>query len=216
MTGTVHQDTARTAISCAVCREGLSAQLDGETAPVETALHVAGCDACAAWAREIPSLLRPLRMQAADDVPDLTERILAALIGSVPRPSLALSLARASLMAVAIVQAVFGAALLLGAGAPGAGHGAAESGAWNVAAGIALATAALRHQVAYAVLPMVASLVGILAVTSLHDLAAGTIGLDRVLSHSALVAGLVLVSSVAWRMRRPRSTARARTTLVTR
>lgn len=207
MRTTDDQGSARLDVTCATCREALSAQLDGEQPPVEAALHVARCAECAAWARDVPSVLRPLRMRPADEVPDLTERILAAIIGSVPRPSLALTLGRAALMAVAVAQAVIGVLDLVGAqaGIHAGPHAAAESAAWNLAIAIAFATAALRPRVAYAVLPMVASLVAVLAYASVRDLAAGQVTAGRVLAHVIVLAGLVLVALLAWRMRTPRA-----------
>lgn len=197
------QGKRRIDVTCATYRESLSAELDGEQPSVETALHLAGCDGCAEFARELPGLSRPLRMRPADEVPDLTERILTAIIGTVPRPSLAVSLSRAALMAVAIAQAVVGVLLLTGGGEHAGPHAAAESGAWNFAIGIALATAALRPRVAYAVLPMVASLVAVLAFASARDLLAGEVTAQRVLSHALIVAGLVLVAALTWQLRRP-------------
>lgn len=199
------QGSARVGVTCAVYREALSAQMDGEQPPVETSLHLAGCQACAEWSRVVPSLQRPLRMQSVDDVPDLAERILTAIIGTVARPSPALSLTRAALMAVAIVQAGGGVVHLLTRGDAGR-HTAAELAAWNFAIGIAFATAALRPKVAYAVLPMVVGLVAVLGYASLRDLAAGEISVQRVLEHTLIVVGLVLVTVLAWmlRTRRPR------------
>lgn len=204
MRTTDDQGRARLDVTCATYREALSAELDGEQAPVETALHVASCASCAEWARSVPSVLRPLRMRPADEAPDLTERILTAILGTVPRPSLGLTLTWAALMAIAIAQAVVGVLLLVGPAQSGP-HASAESGAWNFAVGIALATAALRPRVAYAVLPMVASLVAVLAYASLRDLAAGEVTGQRVLSHLLIALGLVLVAVLAWVMRRPRA-----------
>lgn len=202
------QSNALLGVTCALYREALSAEMDGEQPPIDSTLHLAGCQACADWARVVPSLQRPLRMQSAEEVPDLAERILTAIIGSVPRPSFGLSLARAALMAVAIVQALAGVLHLLtheGAGR----HTAAELGAWSFATGIAFATAALRPKAAYAVLPMVASLVAILGYASLRDLAAGEVTVQRVLEHTLIVAGLMLLAVLAWlmRQRRPRPVA---------
>jgi predicted anti-sigma-YlaC factor YlaD len=195
------QSNAPVGVTCAVYREALSAQMDGEHAPVETSLHLARCEACAEWARVVPNLQRPLRMRAADEVPDLAERILTAIIGTVPRPSPALSLTRAALMAVAIMQAVAGALHLLTHAGAGQ-HTAAELGAWSFATGIAFGTAALRPKVAYAVLPMVIALVAVLGYASVRDLSAGEVSVQRVLEHTLIVAGLLLVGAIAWLMRR--------------
>lgn len=198
------QGSAQVGVTCAVYREALSAQMDGEQPPVETALHLTRCAACAQWARVVPNLQRPLRMQAADDVPDLTERILTAIIGTVPRPSLALSLTRAALMAVAVLQAAAGVLHLLSHEGLQR-HTAAEVGAWSFATGIAFATVALRPRVAYAVLPMIVALVSVLALVSVRDLAAGEVTVQRVLEHTLIAAGLVLVVALAWMLRRRRA-----------
>lgn len=200
------QNSAQVGVTCEVYREALSAAMDGERPPVETAIHLAGCDSCAEWARVVPDLQRPLRMQSVDVVPDLAERILTAIVGSAPRPSLGLSLARAALMAIAIVQAVAGVVHLVTRDGSGA-HAAAELGAWSFALGIAFATAALRPRSAYAVLPMVAGMVAFLGFASVRDLIAGDVSVQRVLEHTTIVGGLVLVTMLAWLMRhrRPRS-----------
>ncbi|WP_134321707.1 hypothetical protein [Cumulibacter soli] len=197
------QGNAQLDVTCAVYREALSAQFDGEKAPVETAVHLAACPSCAEWARIVPDIQRPLRMQSADAVPDLAERILTAILGDVPRPSLGMSLARAALMAAALVQ-VFVGVLHLFAHDDSAGHTAAELGAWSVAIGIGFATAALRPNIAYAVLPMVSGLVAILGYASVRDLLASEVSVARVLEHALIAAGLVLLASLAWMMRRRR------------
>lgn len=198
------QGNAQVDVTCEVYREALSAEMDGEQAPVETAVHLAGCASCAAWARLVPDLQRPLRMQAVDDVPDLAERILTAILDSVPRPSFGLSLTRAGLMAVAILQAIAGVLHLVARDGSGA-HTAAELAPWNVAIGIAFATAALRPGSAYAVLPMVAGLVAFLGYASVRDLLTGDVSVQSVLEHTAIVAGLVLVTLLTWMMRHRRA-----------
>lgn len=204
MRGDDDQGSARNVVTCAMYRESLSAQMDGEDAPLDATLHLAACADCAQWAREMPSIQRPLRMRAVDEMPDLAERILTAIIGSVPRPSLPLSLARAGLMAIAILQAVLGIVHLIQHDAHGA-HSTAESGAWNFAIGIALATAALRPHAAYALLPMVASLVAVLGYASLRDLLASAVTSQRVLEHVLILLGLVLVTVLTVLMRRRRT-----------
>lgn len=195
------QGSSGRSVTCAVYREALSAEMDGEHPPVETAVHLAGCPACAGWARLVPNLQRPLRMRASDELPDLTERILTAITGTVPRPSLVLSVTRAALMALAIIQGSYGAAHLLSH--PGAGPGSAvELGAWGLAIGIAFGTAALRPTVAYAVLPMVAALATVLCYTSLRGLLIGEVAPQRVLEYLLIAAGSVLLALLTWLLRR--------------
>ncbi|WP_026204884.1 zf-HC2 domain-containing protein [Actinomycetospora chiangmaiensis] len=75
----------RTAVDCEGCREGISAGLDGEAGPREAARteeHLAGCEACRAWADLAAVVTRRVRTGPADPAPDL----VTALVG--PEPAL--------------------------------------------------------------------------------------------------------------------------------
>ncbi|HEX7662616.1 MAG TPA: zf-HC2 domain-containing protein [Pseudonocardiaceae bacterium] len=70
-------------VECQVCREALSARLDGEAEPVDPARadrHLRGCSDCRAWREDSVMLTRLLRVRPAVDTPDLTTRVLAAAL----------------------------------------------------------------------------------------------------------------------------------------
>jgi predicted anti-sigma-YlaC factor YlaD len=68
-------------VTCEDLREALSAELDGERSPHPHAVldaHLVDCAACAAWADAAHAITRRVRLGAAQDVPDLTAKVLAA------------------------------------------------------------------------------------------------------------------------------------------
>ena len=54
-------------------------------------------------------------------------------------------------------------------------------------------------------LPFLGTVVALLVPVTLTDLVAGHVHTDRAVAHLLLVAGVVLVATVAWRGRRPRN-----------
>ena len=68
-------------MSCDTYREAVSALLDGEDAGLEddrVRAHLGTCRSCAAWADELSTLHRMVRVREAEPVPDLTAAILDA------------------------------------------------------------------------------------------------------------------------------------------
>lgn len=103
---------------CAWAREELSARLDGEASPEDSALlddHLAGCAACRRHARELEDVRRALRVQPADEVPDLAPRIMRAVARSEAHPR---RLPWRSRVRAATVGAAAAAAVLIGASLP--------------------------------------------------------------------------------------------------
>lgn len=103
---------------CAWAREELSARLDGEASPADAALlddHLAGCAACRRHERELEDVRRALRVQPADEVPDLAPAIMRAVArpGAHPRRVPWKSRIRA-----ATAGAAAAAAVLIGASLP--------------------------------------------------------------------------------------------------
>ncbi|OLM32665.1 hypothetical protein Ae717Ps2_3560c [Pseudonocardia sp. Ae717_Ps2] len=77
-------------MDCQGYREVLSARLDGEAADDERAMaedHLAGCASCRAFTDGADRLGRLARVGPAEPVPDLTDRVLAALGVAVPAPA---------------------------------------------------------------------------------------------------------------------------------
>jgi predicted anti-sigma-YlaC factor YlaD len=201
--------------SCPTVREALSARLDGEPLGLPAAVldqHLAACPACAEWADAAASVTRRLRLAAAPEVPDLTAAVLTALprelpgVGAAARTRLADAAVRLLLLAVAVAQAGLAwPALASGAASMSAPvHMAHETGAWNLAVAAAFLAVAAAPRLAAGGLPFLATFAALLVPVTLADLAAGHVHADRALAHLLLLAGVVLVATVAWRGRRRR------------
>lgn len=101
---------------CAWAREELSARLDGEASPADAAAledHLAGCASCRRHERELEDVRRALRVQPADEVPDLAPAIMRSIARSEPP-----RLPWRSRVRAATVGAAAAAAILLGASLP--------------------------------------------------------------------------------------------------
>lgn len=104
---------------CNGIRAELSARLDGEVDPRTSAAlddHLETCAECRAYEAELRNVRRALRLAPAEEVPDLTERIVHA-VREERRSGLRRAEWRARLRTAAIAAAAT-AALLVGAGAP--------------------------------------------------------------------------------------------------
>ncbi|MGY1771649.1 zf-HC2 domain-containing protein [Blastococcus sp. SYSU D00813] len=211
-------------MQCPGFREAASARLDGESPgmPVEELdAHLAGCPACAAWADSAAVVTRRARLAPAPPVPDLTAAVLSALPRQLPgaaaaaRAGLVTAGLRLALLAVGAAQALLAwPALVTGTAAMSAPvHMAHETGAWNLAAGAAFVAVAAGPRLAAGALPFLGTFVVLLTVLTVGDLGAGHVHAERAAAHVLLVAGVVLVSVVAWRGRR-RSHALARERVV--
>ncbi|MCZ2857758.1 zf-HC2 domain-containing protein [Blastococcus sp. VKM Ac-2987] len=202
-------------MSCHTCREALSARLDGEPSGVpadELDRHLAACPGCTAWAAAAERVTRRARLAPAPPVPDLTVAILGALPRELPgarsaaRARLADTALRLVLLAVGVAQAALSWPVLVsGAGAMSAPvHMARESGAWNLAVAAAFLAVAAGPRLAAGALPFLGSFTALLLPVTVADLQAGHVHADRALAHLLLVAGVVLVATLAWRGRRGR------------
>jgi predicted anti-sigma-YlaC factor YlaD len=203
-------------MSCTSFREGISARLDGEPLGMPShALddHLDSCPACAAWADDAALVTRRARVASAPPVPDLTATVLGALPRELPgaaaaaRARLIGTGLRLALLAVGVAQAGLAwPALASGGGAMSAPlHVAHETGAWNLAVAAAFVAVAAGPGLAAGALPFLGSFTALLAPVTLADLAAGQVHADRAVTHLLLLAGVVLVATVAWRGRRRRT-----------
>ncbi|WP_233226107.1 zf-HC2 domain-containing protein [Amycolatopsis sp. CA-126428] len=181
---------------CEECREALSARLDGEAEPASPDEHLASCAACREWFAGADRLRRAMLLRPAPPVPDLT----AAILERTPAPSGEGWGWRIALAVVAIAQLGLAFAQLLGTAHAHDGvplvHLGHESGAWNLAVGIGLLTAALRPKTAGGQLPLLTGFVGVLLGLSAGDLATGQVAVSRVTTHVLVVLGLALLYAV--------------------
>jgi predicted anti-sigma-YlaC factor YlaD len=209
-------------MECEKIREALSARLDGEDlgAPAATVdSHVRTCAACAAWAEELATLHRMVRVRAADAVPDLSAAIVD---GYAPAPRArraasgrlhlgdAISPARWGLFVVALTQLVLAApALLLGEDAGATVHVARELGSFDVALAVGLLVAAWQPARAWGLFPVVAALGLVTAGAAVLDLVDGSTGAAGEAHHVLDLAGVALIWLVAREATRPAGAARA-------
>lgn len=204
---------------CPSYRDAISSRLDGEPLGMSTQAledHLVGCAACAAWERDAAVLNRRARLGSAPVVPDLTATVLAALPRELPgvaaaaRSRLVDTAIRLVLVALGVAQAgVAWPALSTGVGAMSAPvHMAHESGAWNLGVAAAFLAVAAAPRLAAGALPFLGTFAALLLPVTVADLGAGRVHLDRAVVHLLLLAGVLLVVTVAWRGRR-RRTARA-------
>ncbi|CCG01662.1 zf-HC2 domain-containing protein [Blastococcus saxobsidens] len=205
-------------MQCSAFREAGSARLDGEPLGMPEAVldrHLAACPACAGWTSQAAAVTRRARLSPAPQVPDLTVRVLTALPKELPgtraaaRARLVGSGLRLALVVVATAQAGLAwPALMSGTAAMSAPvHMAHEAGAWNAALAVAFLAVAAVPRWAPGSLPFLAAFTVFLLATTVSDLAGGQVHADRALVHLLLLAGVLLISVVAWRGRRPRGRA---------
>lgn len=181
---------------CESVRDALSARADGEAtglAPAQLDDHVAACRACAAFATALDDLARRTRVAPAEAVPDLTASILAA----VDTPDTARARARYGqlrgvLALVGVLQLLLAGPALLAVGAL-ATHVTREVGIFEVALGVGFLVAARRPARAGGLLPVAAVVAGLILLTSLGDLLAGSTTLLRETTHLLEIGGTALL-----------------------
>ncbi|WP_330276537.1 zf-HC2 domain-containing protein [Lentzea sp. NBC_00516] len=201
-------------VECYTCREALSARLDGEPEGVpadQVDAHLDSCASCQEWHDSAAALTRTLRVRPATRVPDLAAAILDAAPPITP-PAPRGWLPRGLLTGVAVAQLTLGVAQVVGVNASAHGghttgvdssHLFNESTAWNLALGLGLLWTALRPAAVAGMLPVTAAFVAVLIPYSASDLVSGTATAARVLSHSLLLVGLVLLVFVHFSERGP-------------
>lgn len=197
-------------MDCHLCRETLSARMDGEVNAldsVEVDAHLSTCSACRGWQQAALRLTRTLRVRPAVPTPDLTAAILAAAAAQRPAPapagvSSSRQIWRWLLGLVALVQASVGLSELLGISRMGmrmssdSEHLFNESTAWNVALGVGFAVAAVWPRLANGLLPTLGVFLAVLVGVSVIDLINGAADLTRVGSHVVVLLGMALLVMV--------------------
>jgi predicted anti-sigma-YlaC factor YlaD len=189
----------------------LSAQLDGEGEPAETALvddHLAGCAGCRQWLERAATVNRLTRTGVGVPAPGLTDTIMAALPSAAPGRRLRLTTALyVALAAVGAVQLILGLDQI-GGGVAGAahvhtgldatpGHLWHESAAWNVALGAGYLFIALRRTRPSGLMPMLTAFVGMLLLLSVGDLTGDRVDATRLVSHGFVVLGYLLIATLS-------------------
>jgi predicted anti-sigma-YlaC factor YlaD len=158
---------------CEDCREIVSAHVDGEDAAGEWAaasVHLRACAACRSFAAAGEQLRRATRLRPVEEVPDLTERIVAAagIAPSFPDPSrpVRLVLAATALLQIALALP----ALVLGDDAQAPVHVARHLGSFDVALAVGFLWVAWRPARALdGVFPVAAALVACLVGSAVLD-----------------------------------------------
>jgi predicted anti-sigma-YlaC factor YlaD len=186
-------------MECENYRLGISARLDGEDAGVDDATlawHLASCEACRRFESEAIAVTRAVRVATSETPPDMTPTIMAAInaerVSKAPRfDPQAL---RAGLIALAVVQMLLALpVLLLGRDSGAPVHIAREVGSFDFALAVGFFFVGWRPARAYGMLPLVAALVGCLAVATGVDLVRGTATLLNESAHLLDLMGLAAV-----------------------
>lgn len=182
-------------MECQHWREALSARLDGEEPGRDDELldaHLDGCPPCREHLAAIERLHRSLRLRTADEIPDLTDAILAGAAADRRRPGLTLLL-RWVLVCIAALEMGLAAPELIGRW-----HAGGELGTWGIAVAIGFLSVAHKPARAAALLPMLA-VAGVLTVAvAARHLADGSALFSDEWPHGLLLAG-VAVLVVIWR-----------------
>lgn len=185
---------------CDRFRLAASARLDGEPLGVAaTSLdqHLATCTDCAGWLADATRLTRQARLSTLA-VPDLTGLILRDVVLPTRRVLRRRTLLRAALLLVALVQLAIALPPLsdTGVAMPMAEHASHEAAAWNIAIAVAFLAAVVLPRRAAGLIPLLTTFIVVLGVLSVHDLAAGVVPVDRLFTHLAAVAGLLLLFAI--------------------
>ena len=191
-------------MDCQLYREAFSASLDGAASPLEVEgveAHLRLCPGCRGWAEQAARVTRLSRVGPADEVPDLTARIMAALppaprgpaSARARRPAPSSAVPRVALLLVALAQLAIAVPDLLGNDAGAPVHIAREQGSWALALAFGFLLAAWRPVRAGGLLPVVGVLVGCLAVTTTFDVLAGRTVASGEAPHVLTLLGLALL-----------------------
>ena len=186
-------------MECERYRLAISARLDGEDPGLPSTLlddHLTGCGACRRWQEHVFRLGREVQVRPAENVPDLTPAILAAIAaeraGSRAKSRFDPSALRWGLVMVGIVQLLLSAPALLGWDVSGSVHLSRELGSFDLALAVGFLFAAWRPVGAVGMLPVVAALVACLGVVTAVDVAGGEASLGE-FSHMLEFVGLAFV-----------------------
>lgn len=195
-------------MNCEICRDALSAQLDGEDPGVDQAVvdgHLDLCPGCRRFEADLGAMHRAIRLRSAEPIPHLTAQVLARV--STPR-RFRPEWARYALFTVAMTQLLIALPALILGSDPGASvHVARELGSWDIALSIGLLYAAWRPERAAGLLPFALALAATMVVTATLDVTTGHTSLLGETAHLLALVGLVLLAVLAstnwWSVQRP-------------
>jgi predicted anti-sigma-YlaC factor YlaD len=158
---------------CTQTRIAISAMIDGEDPGMpadRVTAHLASCGDCRAWKDSAEAVTRAVRVQPVK-VPDLTERVLAAVAADPAREARGRrQVLRVALAVSALVQLLLGLPMLF-AGSGEALHVSREMASFDVAIAVGYLFAAWRPARAAALVPVAVALSACLLVTSTLDVA---------------------------------------------
>lgn len=182
-------------MDCDLVRIALSAELDGEAVPTDPGAvtrHVEGCRACQAFAAQADALHRLVRLRAAAPVPDLSDRVLAAIDAEAAAPDSSATFGlRIAVAVVGVLQLGLAVpAMVLGSEAGFPVHAARDLGAFGVALAVGFLFAAWKPARVGALLPLATVLVLCLVAVSVLDVSSGHATADSELGHLVEVIGL--------------------------
>ena len=183
-------------MDCERWRDALSARLDSEPLGVDEALldaHLASCPACCDHADALARLHRGLRVRPADQVPDLTDSILAA--AAVDRRRL-----RGNATLVLRWVLVVIAALEIGLASPellGRWHAGSELGTWSIAVGVGFLSVALKPARAIALVPMLGMAGLLTAFVTTRHLMDGSARFSEEWPHGVVLVGVVVLVAIS-------------------
>jgi len=186
---------------CTQTRIAISALIDGEDPGIpadQARAHLAVCPACQAWQESAEEVTRAVRVQSVE-VPDLTERVLAAVAAD---PTIGPArddaahgrrqVLRLALAVSAVAQLIVGLPMLF-AGSGESLHVSREMASFDVAIAVGYLFAAWRPARAAALVPIAVALSVCLLVTSTLDVANNGVLVAHEIGHLLAVfqAGLL-------------------------
>jgi predicted anti-sigma-YlaC factor YlaD len=158
--------------------------------------HLATCPACCDHAEALAGLHRSLRLRTADDVPDLTESILAAAAADRRRlrfdPRVVTLLLRWVLVGIAALEIGLATPELIGRW-----HTGSELGTWGTAIGIGFLSVAMKPARAAALVPMLGWAGALTVVVTTRHLMDGAATLRSEWPHGLVLAGVVVLVAIS-------------------